>query len=347
VRRAKIGMLIAAGAVLLTLPAATVYYDYSGGSACVRCHEIQPSYDQWHVSTHRNIACTECPGGPSRRDNLRRVAAHFSGRVSGHIHLTQANLYPVAERCKKCHQQEYADWHAGPHGSSYARFFLDRQHNTRRLLMDDCLRCHGMHFEGAMRDLVTPLNTTGPWTLKPAGLAGRAAIPCLACHQMHREGKPLLRGTPRVPPPGPTQEIFRPSLALYDRREQSSISTKILPLPRMLQGERVVKMSPDRRQALCYQCHAPLASMQAGSGDDRTGLGVHEGLSCLACHLKHGQQTRASCASCHPRLSNCGLDVETMDTTFKDPKSAHNIHFVACADCHPKGVPKKRAARIR
>ena len=53
-----------------------------------------------------------------------------------------------------------------------------------------------------------------------------------------------------------------------------------------------------------------------GSGDDRTPVGVHEGLSCLACHLKHGQQTRASCANCHPRLSNCGLDVEKMDTTF-------------------------------
>ena len=52
---------------------------------------------------------------------------------------------------------------------------------------------------------------------------------------------------------------------------------------------------------------------QVGSGDDRTGIGVHEGLSCLACHQKHGQQTRASCANCHPRLSNCGLDVEKME----------------------------------
>jgi hypothetical protein len=270
------------------------------------------------------------------------VVAHFRGQEAERIHVKHTDLYPVVERCQKCHQQEFADWQAGPHGSAYARFFLDKKHNARRLLMDDCLRCHGMHFEGAMRDLVTPLNTTGPWKLKSPELGARAAIPCLACHEMHREGKPLLRGSPRVEPPGPTQEIFRPSLALYDRREQSHISTAILPLPRMLQGERVVKMSPDRRQALCYQCHAPLANMQAGSGDDRTGLGVHEGLSCLACHLKHGQQTRASCANCHPRLSNCGIDVEKMDTTFRDRKSAHNIHFVACVDCHTKGVPKKR-----
>jgi hypothetical protein len=84
--------------------------------------------------------------------------------------------------------------------------------------------------------------------------------------------------------------------------------------------------------------------MQVFSGDDRTPVGVHEGLSCLACHQKHGQTTRASCAACHPRLSNCGLDVETMDTTFKSPQSPHDIHRVACLDCHPQGVPTRKAA---
>jgi len=34
--------------------------------------------------------------------------------------------------------------------------------------------------------------------------------------------------------------------------------------------------------------------------------------------------------------------VETMDTTFRTTKSPHNIHFVKCADCHTKGVPRKR-----
>jgi hypothetical protein len=113
-------------------------------------------------------------------------------------------------------------------------------------------------------------------------------------------------------------------------------------MPAMLEGERPVKMSPDRRQALCYQCHAPVANMQVGSGDDRTGLGVHEGISCLACHAQHGQTTRASCATCHPKMSNCGLDVEKMDTTFASQGSKHNVHWVKCADCHPKGVPKKK-----
>jgi hypothetical protein len=31
-----------------------------------------------------------------------------------------------------------------------------------------------------------------------------------------------------------------------------------------------------------------------------------------------------------------------MDTTFKDLKSKHNIHWVKCADCHEKGIPKRK-----
>jgi hypothetical protein len=114
-----------------------------------------------------------------------------------------------------------------------------------------------------------------------------------------------------------------------------------LPLPEMREGDRPVKISRDPRQALCYQCHGPTALRQVHSGDDRTPIGVHEGLSCFACHENHSVRTRASCATCHPRLSNCGLDVETMDTTFKSIRSPHNIHFVKCTDCHTKGIPKK------
>jgi RNase P subunit RPR2 len=159
---------------------------------------------------------------------------------------------------------------------------------------------------------------------------------------MHREGSPLEKPATKGAVPGAREEIFRPSLALFDRRELSHVSAARLDLPAMREGKRQVKISPDTRQALCYQCHAPLATFEVASGDDRTAIGVHEGISCLACHQKHRQTTRASCMQCHPRMSNCGLNVETMETTFKDPKSPHNIHFVKCLDCHPKGVRRRQ-----
>jgi hypothetical protein len=210
--------------------------------------------------------------------------------------------------------------------------------------MDDCLRCHGMQYEGGIRDLVTPIDTQGPWKITDARWTNLAAIPCLACHQMHRHGEPLGKQPERAQRSPAREQIYQPSLALFDRREMEHVATANLALPAILDGARPVRMSPDQRQGLCYQCHAPLSTRQAGSGDDRTGVGIHEGIGCLACHQKHGQQTRASCANCHPRLSNCGLDVEKMDTTFLSAKSAHNIHSAKCVDCHTKGVPKKRIA---
>jgi len=333
---------------ILMLPGASVYYRYSGGRSCARCHEIWQPYTDWHTSTHRNVPCAGCHGDVFTLElgfhlkNIRRLASHLRGEIHEQVRLRNDDVLRMGSRCQKCHQQEYADWAAGPHAATYQEIFLDADHNHREHLMDDCLRCHAMHFNGGIRDLVTPLDTKGPWQLRDPKLAGQSVIPCLACHQMHRHGALLARATAKPDNPGPIQEISRPSLALFDRRELDYVALQSLPLPSMHDGDRTIKISPDIRQALCYQCHAPLATMKVASGDDRTAVGVHEGLSCFACHQGHGQKTRASCATCHPQLSNCGLNVETMDTTFKSAKSPHNIHFVKCQDCHTKGIPKKK-----
>ena len=341
--------ILLATIVFVLLPGASVYYRYSGGQSCARCHEIWQPYADWHTSTHRNVPCSDCHGDVFTLElgfhlkNIRRLGAHLRGEIPEQVRLKTDDVLRMGSRCQKCHRQEYADWAAGPHSGTYKEIFLDDSHNHREQLMDDCLRCHGMHFNGAIRDLVTPLDTTGPWRLRDPKLEEQPTIPCLTCHQMHHEGNILVRSSVKPLDPGPSQEIFRPSLALFDRRGMDFVALGRLPLPTMHDGDRTIKISPDIRQALCYQCHAPLATMKVASGDDRTAVGVHEGLSCFACHQGHGQKTRASCATCHPQLSNCGLNVETMDTTFKSAKSLHNIHFVKCIDCHTKGIPKMKA----
>jgi len=338
-------------AVILVLPAGELFYESGSGKRCTTCHEMQPVYDQWHASTHRATACDKCHGGvltlsaSFHLNNARRVYSHLKSDLPENVGFGNRFVLAMTERCQSCHRQEYAAWLAGPHSASYARIFLDKKYNSANMLMDDCLRCHGMHVEGGIRDLVVPISRSGPWRMVPAELANMPSMPCLTCHETHREGQPMHKTDVQGRVPGPAQEIARPSLAFFDRRSRQYISLSDLPMPAILEGTRVVKMSKDQRQALCYQCHAPVASMQVSSGDDRTGIGVHEGISCLACHAQHGQKTRASCASCHPKMSNCGLDVEKMDTTFNSATSKHNIHWVKCADCHTKGVPKKKAQR--
>jgi Cytochrome c3 len=336
-------------AAIVLLPGASVYYRYSGGRSCARCHEIWQPYTDWHASTHRNVPCSECHGDVFTVDagfhlkNISRLVSQIRGKIPEQVRLKEDDVQTMGVRCGKCHQQEYADWAAGPHAATFKEIFLDPTHNRQQPLMDDCLRCHGSHFNGSIRDLVMPLDTKGPWRLRNPELTNQPAVPCLSCHQMHREGSLLIRTAVKPTNPGPSQEISRPSLALFDRRELDYVAVQRLSLPAMYDGDRSVHVSPDIRQALCYQCHAPLATMKVGSGDDRTAIGVHEGLSCFACHQGHGQRTRASCSTCHPQLSNCRLNVETMDTTFKSIKSPHNIHFVKCLDCHTKGIPKRKA----
>jgi decaheme cytochrome c component MtrC/MtrF-like protein len=341
--------LLAVLFAIFLLPGASLYYRYSGGRSCTRCHEIWQPYRDWDESAHRNIACSECHGDVMTLDagfhlkNARQLLKHLRGDVPEVVRLKTDDVLAIQKRCAQCHRDEYAAWSSGLHSATYSQIFLDKNHNERTQLMDDCLRCHAMHFQGSIRDLVTPLNNAGPWKLVDSKLANQPAIPCLTCHQLHKHGSTLSRPASKADDSASREEIARPSLALFDRREQEYVSLDRLPLPRMYDGARLVKISPDQRQALCYQCHAPSAAAQISSGDDRTPVGVHEGLSCFACHENHRQTTRSSCATCHPQLSNCGLDVEKMDTTFRSTRSTHNIHTVKCADCHTKGVPKKRS----
>jgi hypothetical protein len=344
-KRLLAAVALVALAGFATLAGTSAYYAGKGGAGCARCHEIRPMVEAWSHSSHRYVSCAECHGSSLSTDlrmhvkSLERVLRHARGEAPEQIHIRHGDVPALVERCAACHRQEHADWETGPHGIPYAGLFVNPETNASQQLMDDCLRCHAMHFEGGIADLVTPLDRKGPWTLVKAEYAGLPAVPCLACHSLHRAGEPFGSRTSRGLVAGGEQEIVRPSLAFYDRRTRQPVGVERLPMPEMKEGERPVRMSPDRRQALCYQCHAPRPGNQVFSGDDRTPVGVHEGLSCLACHAKHGQTTRASCAACHPRLSNCGRDVERMDTSFKSRESPHDIHRVACLDCHPAGVP--------
>jgi Cytochrome c554 and c-prime len=333
-------------AVILLLPGARVYHSYSSGTLCASCHEISQPYDNWYASTHRNVACSTCHGSVFSADiefhlkNLHRVVAHVRGQVPDQIRLKPNDIQKMVARCQSCHQQEYAEWAAGPHAVTYQNIFLNESHNGRRHLADDCLRCHGMHFEGGIRDLVSTTDTQGPWKLQNAKLAEQPAIPCIACHQVHRSGDLVSERAKLTTKP--EEHIYSPSLGLFDRRELDYVSVTRLSLPAMRDGDATVKLSRDPRQALCYQCHAPTAYMQVSSGDDRTPVGVHEGLSCFSCHQGHGQKTAGSCGTCHSQSAKSGHNVEALDTTFRSKQSVHNIHSVKCVDCHVNGVPKRK-----
>ncbi|MGA9672106.1 MAG: multiheme c-type cytochrome [Terracidiphilus sp.] len=327
---------------------ASYYYTTEHGRGCASCHEMAEYVSAVHSSLHRNQNCMDCHEA-SLATKLRHIRVHLMGNWPEEIRLRDVDVVQMTTKCQNCHQHEYASWQAGPHSATYGEIFTNAAHNGKRALMNDCFRCHGMHYNGSVRDLVQPQSTQGPWRIVRAGFADQPTMPCQTCHWVHRtsaiQAKPNARISVAAAP-------IQDSLAFFDRRESMHFAAASLSLPQLHDGARLVKVSQDPRQGICYQCHAPRIpetgtsaalnawGTQVGSGDDRTPMGVHEGISCFSCHNGHNENARASCKTCHPQMSHCGLDVEKMDTTFVCASSAHNIHWVKCVDCHQHGVPQ-------
>ena len=219
------------------VPGASFYYEVGRGKGCTICHEMQSLYDQWHASSHRGIAARSATAGRSRSmfrstgTTRTRVYSHLRGDLPEQIGFGNRFVQAMTEQCQGCHRQEYAAWQSGPHSATYARIFLDKKHNAANMLMDDCLRCHGMHFEGGIADLVTPVSRTGPWRLVPAG-AGQQAVHAL--RDLPRDAsrgpadgrRPMCQG--RVP--GPSQEIA-PALAGVLRPPHAAVHPARGPAP--------------------------------------------------------------------------------------------------------------------
>ena len=295
--------------------------------ACASCHEMTAMHSDWNLSAHRTLHCRNCHGGSltldahALRAHVRRVVQHFTGDPEQPIRLGEPEVLALHRSCQSCHPQSFADWQGGGHAVTYARIFLDPAHNRTEPPAEDCLRCHGMFFARPIGELVGHSGRSDTWTLRDPAQGAEPAIPCLACHQVHT-------------PAGGGAVAH-----LYEPRSRLHLPPAALPAPRIEQDGRSVRVSSDARQRLCAQCHAPAADHRLGSSDDRTPAGVHEGLSCLDCHGHHRLAARGSCTACHPARSNCGRDVRTMDTTFLSSSSRHDIHTVACRDCHPSGTP--------
>lgn len=342
--------MIAVAGLLVAFGGFIVYWDIaSPQTTCASCHEIESSAAMWAESGHRSMHCKECHGTAFSNslhglvEKVMMVVHHFAGSGERAIRLNEVQLTSLLDNCKRCHEMEYAKWLSGGHSAPYSAIFLNEKHNKVVQPNSDCLRCHGMFYEGTIVDLVSPVSVKGPWKIVNPEQATMPVIPCLTCHEIHRKGSVATRADYSEPKKIFYSSTSVPSMTLfYDRYEKVHIEADNLPVLNLWEGERKVKVSDDSRQRICVQCHAPNAFHQAGTSDDRTARGVHEGISCLACHDSHSSNARQSCVNCHPAISNCGLDVTKMNTTFADRNSPHNIHSVRCVDCHTKGIPKKR-----
>ena len=317
---------------------------------CAGCHEIRNQVAEWHGSGHRNIRCTECHGTAlgngihSLKEKAGMVITHLgAGKNPEEIRMTQKQVIELSEKCAKCHQSEFAKWQSGGHSANYANIFLNGSHNQKEPPYPGCFRCHGMFYEGNLGTLLQKSTTTPvEYSFREGEVAALPTIPCLSCHGIHTANE--VRGlATRLDEPKEiayARQVRNTPLAWYVRADRRHIRADQLMKLAMFDQGKPVKVADDPATRLCTQCHSPNFKHQAGSEDDRTPTGVHEGLSCMACHTPHSNDAHNSCVNCHPAISNCKLDVTKMNTTYADKNSPNNIHSVSCSSCHKDGRRK-------
>ena len=188
-----LGLVLYCGVFAVTCAVGGMAYFHFANpqNTCASCHEMTGVHSDWAVSAHRTVQCRECHGGALTLDvhalqsHLDRIVRHFTGDPNQPVRLLEKHVTGLVDSCRRCHPQAYSDWQASRHSTTYARIFLDPEHNRTASPTDDCLRCHGMFFQGDIADLVAAPVAAGPWSLRDPARATQPAIPCLACHQVH------------------------------------------------------------------------------------------------------------------------------------------------------------------
>lgn len=342
-----VSVIILVGIVLIFSSFYTYWNFAPAEQTCASCHEISSRVTSLSHSAHREVSCNACHGTAlsngfhSLKEKSMMVVGHLRGKNADDVKMNEERYLAVMKSCARCHTSEFANWKSGGHSATYADIFLDAKHNSTEQLNYDCLRCHGMFYGNSIDELVDNQTTQGPWNLTDKKKATQATIPCSACHTVHTDGD--IKQTPDYANPS---EIFYdrkskvPEVSLYVRSEKTQVPVDLLSKPNITHEGKNVMVSDDLLMRNCVQCHAPNTFHVSATSDDRTPRGVHEGLSCMACHEPHSNDARNSCIKCHPAISNCNLDVTTMNTTYADVKSPNNIHWVSCADCHTDGSKK-------
>jgi hypothetical protein len=289
---------------------------------CAQCHEVSPAHARWTTSAHAEVSCTDCHGTAlsdgyhSLSEKTGMVVSHMrGGKYNDDITLSEEQALKISEECMKCHRSEHAGWLAGGHAVNYKEIFMDSVHNAMEKPYWDCFRCHGMFYDGNIHDLMCmESDNPGDWVIRDKKQEEHPAVPCLACHRMHTGNPVSMRYVSMTGDTARATLERHPKTALYVRADREYLRSDMLTPVVMFDGERIVESAADPATLLCIQCHSPNFSHRAGSEDDRTVTGVHEGISCIACHNPHSGETKSSCIKCHPSLTG-----EQIKAVFDSP----------------------------
>ena len=311
-RRKIVFIAIAAVVVVLVVASFVTAEAFSTNKSCNSCHEMNPYYNSWSVSVHKNTNCIQChipPGFPSfvktKILSLRELWVHVAGTVEPPLAVTRK--IPNSN-CLACHANpavEKVGTTSFPHSA----------HSN--------VKCVDCHVRLVHRTVNPPFYVT-PMTMSK----------CLSCHTGQSGAPPSTCSTCHTPP--------------HETRGECSNCHNTNSFSRSLAApaNHPLALTGGHEGVQCSTCHVSKPGVAVIPG---TSLPKPAGLTCVSCHtVQHPGLT--DCTSCHtvsgfapstfqhpqegPHVPTGEhvLTCQNCHTTPQDYKQA------TCTPCH-KGTP--------
>ncbi len=316
----RVAAVFGAFLLLLTLLTGGAATYTSRPQFCRSCHNMEPYYDSWQESSHKDVSCVKCHFPPGAGEKVR-------GKLMGLVQLLKyvtesAGPRPVAEisdaSCLRCHDTRLLSGRVEFHGVPF-----DHRPHLSKLRRGKQLRgtsCHSQVMQGKHMSVTT--STCFLCHFKD-GMFNEGLGACTRCHQIPEETFDLGGGVK-----------FSHELA-YERGVDCANCHGDL-----IRGNGEV---PYERCIVCHNREDDLKQIDDHVFLHQKHVTDHK-VDCLECHLEiqHSldphkiEHAAADCKSCHPNQH--GEQVRMLlgegAKSISAQRSSMAVARIACPSCH-------------
>lgn len=271
---------------------------------CRSCHLMEPYYQAWHQSTHKNVACTDCHFEPGLENTIKgkfqasnQAVKYITSMYGSKPH---AEIRDVSCMRSGCHEKRLLEGKVNwtvktPNGNEITIKFDHTPHlkEERRGKQLRCVSCHSQIVQG--QHLVVTLDTCFLCHMKGKehGRNEKTVGGCTACHEAPKKEIRLATGIFNH------DEYLKRGVTCNNCHSDS------------IKGDGVVN------KQTCWTCHNK--PEQIARYSDTAYL-----------HQQHIMQSKVECSTCHIQIEH-NLTAGAM----KPPSATHSgFEAGSCSSCH-------------
>jgi nitrate/TMAO reductase-like tetraheme cytochrome c subunit len=278
------------------------FYDFTQNNPkfCVSCHLMQPAYDAWAASEHKNLNCHDCHHLtiPEQNKLLVSFVLHRPATVPDR----HGKVIVPWKNCIRCHWEK-------DEKHKNARLINQSRIHAKHVFMEqiECVKCHGYRTHQFTAEERFCVKCHQGKTVHGTGMEQLA---CLNCHtDRTKDLKPSRKKCLFCHGDETVRKELRADATLdvtHYQPDQKTINKAI----------KIVVPEKAPMQFDCYQCHKPHKSSRPDWGnclschENIINVGKHNthvqvmGMKCKQCHKPHiwrvsPEQAKKDCVTCH------------------------------------------------